>query len=136
LAILGAIHKELLGKSFDLPDEFVRQYPALAGVRYRRGGLPLRIGGWALGTSTAAAITLWRTVFVSDGASLEARLLLHELRHVQQFFESKTFPLRYIWESLRRGYHNNRYEIEAREFADARLAGRKSDTTNSGGAQW
>jgi hypothetical protein len=58
---------------------------------------------------------------VSD-ADLEAELLLHEIRHVQQFQASASFPIQYVWESLRRGYHSNRFEVDARRYASARLA--------------
>ena len=90
-------------------------------MRVRRGGLPVRVGGWALGRSTVAAITLWRTVFVASGVALDAELLLHELRHVHQFEASAIFPLHYLWESVRRGYHANRYEADARTYAAAQL---------------
>ena len=39
-------------------------------------------------------------------------LLAHELTHVEQFLNGMTL-LRYLWQS-RRGYHRNRYEVEAR----------------------
>ncbi len=52
---------------------------------------------------------------------LDPELLLHEFRHVEQFREARTFPLRYIWQSLRRGYHANRYEADARSYAARRL---------------
>ena len=90
-------------------------------MRLRRGGLPVRVGGWALGRRVVAAITLWRTVFVAPGVALDAELLLHELRHVHQFEASTTFPVRYLWESVRRGYHANRYEADARTYAAAQL---------------
>ena len=74
-----------------------------------------------LGQSTVEAITLRRTIFLGNHASIDAALLLHEFRHVEQFLERKTFPLRYIWESLRRGYNKNCYEIDARTYAARRL---------------
>ena len=83
--------------------------------------MPPRVGGWALGARSVAAITLWRTIFVAPGVSLEPELLLHELGHVRQFGASAAFPLRYLWESLRRGYAANRYEADADAFATARL---------------
>jgi hypothetical protein len=52
---------------------------------------------------------------------VDAELLLHEFRHVQQFEASPTFPLRYLFESVRRGYFANRYEVDAREYATQRL---------------
>ena len=111
----------LLGEAVQPPAEVLARYPELRLARYRRGGLPPRIGGWALGRRTVAAITLWRTVFLAPDAPPSAELLLHELRHVQQFGADRTFPLRYLWESVRRGYTNNRYELDARAYAAARI---------------
>ena len=111
----------LIGEPFPLPPPLVGRYPELSGVRWRRGGLPPRIGGWVLGTRSVAAITLWRTVFLAPGTEVAPELLLHELAHVQQFQDSRAFPVRYLWESVRVGYSRNRYEIAARRFAAARL---------------
>ena len=117
----------LFGREIDLPDELVVRWPELSSLRYRRGGLPLRIGGLMLGQSTVAAITLGRTIFLAGDTRFNPELLLHELRHVQQFAERKTFALNYIWESLRRGYHANRFEVDARDYA-ARCVARSSAT--------
>ena len=111
----------LIGRPVELPSALAEQFPELTRVGYRRGGLPARIGGWALGQPSVAAITLWNTVFLAPGTRLDAELLLHELRHVQQFQESVTFPLHYLWESVRRGYHSNRFEADARAYAAVRL---------------
>jgi hypothetical protein len=46
---------------------------------------------------------------------------LHELRHVHQFAAVPAFPVRYIWESLTRGYSANRFEVDACAFAARRL---------------
>jgi hypothetical protein len=42
--------------------------------------------------------------------------LCHELRHVAQFRQHGflTFIIKYLWESLQKGYYNNKWEIEAR----------------------
>lgn len=106
----------------DLPSALTDLYPELADVNYRKGGLPVRIAGWALGARSAAAITLWRTVFVGSDTPLSAELLLHELRHVHQFLERRTFPLRYLWQSIRYGYTRNAYEVDARRYSASRLA--------------
>ena len=111
----------LIGEPVSLPALLAGRYPELAGVRWRRGGLPPLIGGWALGTRSVAAITLWRTVFLAPETPVAAELLLHELAHVQQFEGSRAFPFRYLWESVRVGYSRNRYEVAARRFAAARL---------------
>jgi hypothetical protein len=50
-------------------------------------------------------------------------LMLHEYCHVIRQWQcgSLTVP-RYLGECLRRGYWNNRFEVEAREFADRNVA--------------
>jgi Domain of unknown function (DUF4157) len=113
--------RALIGERIDVPEDVIRRFPDLAEATYRRGGLPVRLGGWALGTSTAAAITLWRTVFVAPATVLDAELLLHELRHVHQFLEYKGFPVSYLWQSIRYGYTHNAYEIDARRYSASRL---------------
>jgi hypothetical protein len=116
-----------MGRPEAMPGALVRRHPELRGIRLRRGGLPPRLGGWALGRPTVAAITLWRTVFVAPPTRLEEELLLHEARHVQQFQASAAFPIRYVWESLRRGYHGNRFEADARAYAATRVRGPHAD---------
>ena len=114
--------RALIGERIALPAATLLKYPDLARGTYRRGGLPVRVAGWALGTSSAAAITLWRTIFVAPGTLLSPELLLHELRHVDQFLESRTFPFSYLWQSIRYGYTRNAYEADARRYAARRLA--------------
>ena len=113
--------RALIGEKIELPAERIRRYPDLAEVAYRRGGVPVRIAGWALGTSTAAAITLWKTVFVAPTTVLDAELLLHELRHVHQFLQHRAFPVSYLWQSMRYGYTRNAYEVDARRYSASRL---------------
>ena len=118
---LAAAVESLVGVPLELPHQLVGLFPELAAVRFRRGGLPPRVGGWMLGQPTVAAITLWRTIYVAPGVRLDPALLLHELGHVRQFEASAAFPLRYVWESLRRGYSGNRYEADAERYAVDRL---------------
>lgn len=115
------IVKALIGEKLEMPAELLRRYPDLGQAHYRRGGLPVRIGGWALGTSTAAAITLWKTIFIAPNTALDPELLLHELRHVHQFLEDKAFPVSYLWQSIRYGYTRNAYEVDARRYSESRL---------------
>jgi hypothetical protein len=119
---LRRVAEAVFGRAVDLPQQLGERYPELRDARYRIGGLPLRVGGWTLGASTVSGITLWRTIWVRSGTELEAELLLHEIRHVQQFQASVAFPVRYIWESLVRGYYANRYEVDARSYASTLLA--------------
>ena len=110
--------RETAGVRFGLPPDLLKAFPELATVAWRRGGFPLRVGGWFLGRRSVAAITLGSTVFLSTAAVPSLQLLLHELGHVRQFRRDKAFPIRYLWESLRRGYSRNRFEAEADQFAE------------------
>ena len=115
-----------------LPDVLLESFPELGTVRYRRGGLPPRIGGWVLGTRSVAGITLWNTIFLAPGVPFDAELLLHELAHVRQFEASRGFPIAYVWESLRVGYRRNRFEIAAQQFAATRLRAVRASSPFSG----
>ena len=120
---LAALLAPLIGRPARLPASLLARYPELAVARVRRGGLPPRVGGWCLGRRTVSGITLWRTIWLAPEAPPAAELLLHELRHVQQFQAHATFPLRYLWESVRRGYRHNRFEVDARAYAARRVYG-------------
>jgi hypothetical protein len=128
MGIGSRIVEAVAGKRFVLPAEMTARYPELAAARYRRGGLPVRVGGWALGMDSVAAVTLRRTVFLGPGTPLSARLLLHELRHVHQFLGHWTFPVRYLWQSLRYGYSRNAYEVDARRYSALRLDSADEET--------
>lgn len=118
---LSTLIDALAGRVEPLTSVVLDRFPELSGARFRRGGLPVRVGGWCLGASSVSGITLWRTIWLARDAPLDPGLLLHELRHVHQFQASPLFPLAYAWESLRRGYHHNRFEVDARAFAARRL---------------
>ena len=119
--------RALIGEEIQLPAQTIEKFPELAQASYRRGGIPVRVGGWALGTSTAEAITLWRTIFVAPRTQLTPELLLHELRHVHQFLQHRSFPFSYLWQSIRYGYSRNAYEEDARRYAADRLAGTSAE---------
>jgi hypothetical protein len=115
VSLLESVLRPFLGRRMDPPEDV----PAEAvppGVTFRAGRLVPAIGG-ILGRmkGPAAAVTLGRTIVVHPGAPLSRRLLVHELTHVRQWEQDRWFPVRYAVESLRRGYWNNRYELEARE---------------------
>jgi hypothetical protein len=56
-----------------------------------------------------------KTVFLAD-----EKWLKHELCHIQQYKQHGYFMfiVKYLWESLRNGYYNNRFEVEARQAAE------------------
>lgn len=125
MGLIGRIRTALIGEPEILAHEVVARYPELARLRLRRGGLPPRAGGWALGRATVAAITLRHWVFLAPDVPARPPLLLHELRHLEQFETSPLFPIRYLWASLRHGYHDNPFEADARDYSARRLHARE-----------
>ncbi|HEV7990797.1 MAG TPA: hypothetical protein VGP25_03185 [Gemmatimonadaceae bacterium] len=124
LAVIArALLSALVGRPMSIPATVLACYPELAEARWRRGGLPVRVGGWCLGRATVSGITLGRTIWLAPRAPLAPELLLHELRHVHQFAADRAFPLRYVWRSLRRGYARNEYEADANAYAASRAGG-------------
>lgn len=78
-----------------------------------------RLHGRAVATTRARAIYLRgsaRDFFANPW------LLLHEYCHVVRQWQPGTLSVpRYLLECARRGYWNNRFEVEARAFADRHL---------------
>jgi len=79
-----------------------------------------RLHGRAVATTRSRRIYLRGTAEEFFG---NPWLMLHEYCHVLRQWQtgSLTVP-RYLIECLRRGYWNNRFEVEARQFADQRAA--------------
>jgi len=69
----------------------------------------------------ASATTRRRRIYLRGSAAAffnDPALMLHEYCHVLKQWEPGLLTtLRYVGEWLRRGYWDNRFEIEAREFA-------------------
>lgn len=90
------------------PDFRVRERSWLAWIAARK--LRARRVAMVLG----GTVHLWgasREAFLSD-----ARWVAHERAHLAQFRRhgAVRFVLMYLWESARRGYRDNRFEVEAR----------------------
>lgn len=79
-----------------------------------------RIAAWKLGTGNVAMV-LGKTIHLYNISKEEflkdEKWVKHELCHVQQYRQHGYigFVAKYLWESMRRGYHNNRFEVAARE---------------------
>lgn len=78
-----------------------------------------KIAAWRL-KSDRVAMVLGKTIYLS-GVSRADLLnnkswLRHELKHVEQQlrYGCLWFVFLYLWESIRHGYYNNRFEQEAR----------------------
>ena len=71
--------------------------------------------------SNRVAIVIGKTIHLHNTTKQvflrDEKWVKHELCHVKQFKEngSLRFITKYLWESIKHGYQNNRYEVEARE---------------------
>ncbi len=72
----------------------------------------------------SVAMVLGKTIHLYNTAKADflnnERWLKHELCHIKQFKEHGyfIFIVKYLWESLRKGYYQNRFEVEARKAED------------------
>ena len=79
-----------------------------------------KIAAKKLGTKSVAMV-LGNTIYLHKTTKTEFLLnekwLKHELCHIKQFKEHGfiIFLVKYLWESIRKGYYNNRFEVEARK---------------------
>ena len=73
--------------------------------------------------ATSVAMVLGKTIHLwgttKENFLADERWLKHELCHIKQFAEHGYifFIIKYLWESLRVGYYNNKFEVEARAAA-------------------
>ena len=71
--------------------------------------------------ASSVAIVVGKTIHLHNSSKenflKNERWLKHELCHIRQFKQHRYLPFiaKYVWESLLHGYHNNKYEKEARE---------------------
>ncbi len=71
--------------------------------------------------TNAVAMVLGRTIHLYNTNREEflqnEKWIKHELCHIRQFKQHGFvfFTVKYLWESLRKGYYNNKYEAEARQ---------------------
>lgn len=78
-----------------------------------------RIAAKKLGTKEVAMV-LGKTIHLWNTSKADflknEKWLRHELCHVQQYQQHGfwAFIIKYLWESIQNGYHNNKYEVEAR----------------------
>jgi len=93
---------------------------SIAEVRVIEHSWFVRLHGRAVATTRRGRIYLR-----GSGADFFANpwLMLHEYCHViRQWQPGSLTATRYLIECLRRGYWDNRFEVEARAFADQHLA--------------
>ncbi len=70
--------------------------------------------------ASSVAIVVGKTIHLHNSSKEQfinnSRWLKHELVHIRQFQQHGYLPfiIKYLWESIRKGYWNNKYEVEAR----------------------
>ncbi len=70
--------------------------------------------------ASSVAIVIGKTIHLYNSSKeqfiSDSRWLKHELVHIKQFQQHGYLPfiIKYLWESIRKGYSNNKYEVEAR----------------------
>ncbi len=114
----------LIGRAVSLPATVSASLEALFEtpvhhVQVFEHSLFVRLHGRAIATTRRRRIYL-------RGSAVEffdnPWLMLHEYWHVIKQWEPRTLTIRsYAAECMRRGYWNNRFEVEARAFADAHV---------------
>jgi hypothetical protein len=78
-----------------------------------------RLAAWKLRTRRVAMVVGSTIYFYNTSKEqflADKRWLRHELKHIEQYHRHGTagFIFRYLLESIRHGYYNNRFEVEAR----------------------
>lgn len=92
--------------------------------RIKENSFIARIAAWKM-HARGLAIVFGRTIHLynitRDQFLANKRLVKHELCHVEQYrrYGFIRFIVLYLWESMRKGYYNNKYEVEARKAESA-----------------
>jgi|SRR4051794_21055723 hypothetical protein len=96
-------------------------------ISIKENSLAARLAAYILHEDSVAVVIgktihLWNTSkkdFVNN-----KRWLHHELVHIQQFkqYGFIKFLFLYLFESLKNGYYNNKFEVEAREKENREMA--------------
>lgn len=89
------------------------------GIRVKENSWLAKIAAAKL-RSSSVAIVLGNTIHLCNTSKQDflqnQRWLKHELCHIRQFKQHGFLPfiLKYLWQSIKSGYYNNRFEVQAR----------------------
>jgi Domain of unknown function (DUF4157) len=113
------------GREAVVPEAVRRALEQLLGTRV--GHVKVIEHSWyAWLHARAVATTRPRRIYLRGSAAeffANPWLMLHEYCHVIRQWQCGRLTVRsYLLECLQRGYWNNRFEVEAREFADLNIA--------------
>ncbi|SEA19957.1 protein of unknown function [Arachidicoccus rhizosphaerae] len=98
--------------------------PHKTRIRIRQNSWIAKMACWCI-KEKDVAFTLFRTIHLSHSTPRvflnNQRWVAHELAHVRQFatYGNVKFIFMYLSESFRNGYHNNKWEVEARANEDS-----------------
>ena len=108
------------GREAAVPDAVSGALEQLLGERI--GHVKVIEHSWFARLHGAFATTRLHRIYLRGSAAdffSNPWLMLHEYCHVLRQWQTGSLTVsRYVFELLRRGYWNNRFEVEAREFAD------------------
>jgi hypothetical protein len=91
-----------------------------ADIKIKENSWLAKIAAKKLGHKSVAMV-LGKTIHLCNTTKAEfllnERWLKHELCHINQFKAQgfAGFIVKYLWESIKKGYYNNRFKVEARE---------------------
>ena len=91
--------------------------------KIKENSLFAKIAAKKLGTSSVAFV-LGKTIHLYNTTKEEflkdEKWVKHELCHIEQFkkYGAINFIYQYLLESIKKGYYNNKFEVEAREAED------------------
>ena len=92
----------------------------LTDVRIKENAWIAKLAARKLHTKSVA-IVVGKTIYLHNTRKQDflrnTSWLKHEMCHVNQFQQQGLlrFIIIYLWESLRKGYYHNKFEVEARE---------------------
>ena len=104
-------------------------------IRVKERSFIARVAAFILRTNNVA-IVIGKTIFLWNASKEDLlknkKWLRHELVHVRQFLRYGFFPFifMYLWESMKNGYFNNKFEVEARAF-EKLYAGENDDNSEN-----
>jgi len=89
-------------------------------VKIKENSLLARIAAYKL-NSDSVAMVIGKTIYLHNAAKADflnnQQWLRHEVAHVKQYLELGVFRFLalYLIETCKKGYQNNRFEVEARQ---------------------
>ena len=88
-------------------------------INFKEKSWLAKTAAWKMGSNNAAMV-MGTTIHLHNVSKAEfldnTRWVKHEMCHIKQFQKEGTiiFITKYLWESIKNGYTNNRFEKEAR----------------------